>query len=93
MLPSLKLNPHLGDENDPRSQSLEELMRDAARKIHTNGYTHEMVGAEIRLAMGDVLHMPHNIQPGVTDKDLGQEAHRMLLSHNELLKRIKDKKK
>jgi hypothetical protein len=93
MLPSLKSNPHLQDENNPRSQSLEELMRDAARKMHTDGYTHEMVGAEIRSAMGDMLHIPHDVQPGVTDKDLGQEAHRMLLSHNALVKRIKNKKK
>lgn len=104
MLPTSKsTDTHLSIEEHPRAQSLEELMREKARLLYTGRiaddnktkliFNHQMVGSEIRSAMNDVLHMPHHIQPGVSDEELGQEAHKILIAHNKLLKRIQTKRK
>ena len=83
---------HLSDEENPRAMSLEELMREKARLMKTHGYDHSEVGAEIRSGMNDMLHIPHNIQQGVSDEDIGKEAHKMLMKHDELLGKLRKKK-
>ena len=81
------------DENSPRSESLEELMRNKAAKIYTHGHTPAMVGAEIRSARGDFMHFAVDVQPGVTDHELGHEAHALYIARQNLINRIRSKKK
>jgi len=89
-----KLEPHLAhDDHSPPAESLEELMINAARKIYSHGHTPEEVGQNIRASMGDFLHHPVDVQPNVSNKDLGDEAHRMLISRMNLIKKVKAKKK
>jgi hypothetical protein len=90
-LPKLKSTEyHYEVEEHPMAMSLEELMREKARKIHTDNFTHEMVGAEIRSAITDLTYNPE-LKADVTDKQLGQEAHRILVAHENLKKRMKNK--
>ncbi len=80
------------DDHSPPAESVEELMRNAARKMYTDGHSHEMVGQSIRASMGDFLHYPVDIQPNVTNKELGMEAEKMLGSRINLINKIKGKK-
>jgi hypothetical protein len=91
-LPTAKERPDLPLEDSPRSQSVEELMREKGAKIYTHGHTEEMVGSKIRSAMHDFAG-PHMVQPGISDAEVGAEAHRMFISHQNLKNRIKNKKK
>jgi len=81
---------HLDVEESPKSWSLEDLMRDKAKKIYTDRYGHEKVGAEIRSGLVD-LHQDPQLKSHVTDAELGQEAHRMLDIRNALVKKLKHK--
>ena len=85
----------LHNEDDPKAASVEDIMRAHGSKIYTHNMTHKEVGAEIRNAMGDMLHLPVSvdIQPNVTDEELGREAHKMAFQRRELIQKIKSKGK
>jgi hypothetical protein len=90
-LPRLKSTEyHYEVEEHPMAMSLEEVMREKARKIYTHNYTHEMVGAEIRSGITDLTYNP-GLKADVTDEQLGQEAHRMFVAHENLKKRMRKK--
>jgi hypothetical protein len=91
-LVTTKERPDLPLEDSPRSQSVEELMRGIASKIYTHGHTEEMVGDEIRSAMHDFAG-PHLVQPGISNAEVGAEAHKMFVQHQQLINKIKSKKK
>ena len=83
----------LQNEDDPKTMSVEDLMRLHGSKIYTDNWSHEQVGAAIRDGMNDILTFPVNIQPNVTDAELGIEAHKMAYIRKNLIQKIKAKKK
>ncbi len=83
----------LGTDDDPRTMSVEDLMRLHGMKVYTDNMSHKEVGALIRSGMSDILTFPVDIQPDVTDEELGREAHKMAFQRKELIKKIKSKKK
>ena len=87
-----QLGVPVANEDDPKVMSLDELMREKAAKIHTDKYTHAMVGKEIRDSLVD-LHIPTKPHEGVTDQEIGQEAHKLYLRRRELIKNIRARKK
>jgi hypothetical protein len=91
-LVTTKERPDLPLEDSPRAQSVEELMREKGAKIYTHGHTEEMVGDEIRSAMPD-FPGPHMVQPGISNAEIGAEAHKMFVQHQQLINKIKSKKK
>jgi hypothetical protein len=87
-----QLDIPVDDENDPRAQSIDELMREIAHKIYTHGHSEAQVGAEIRYVAHD-LPVPHKAVEGATDEDIGREAHSIYLQRKALIDHIKDRKK
>lgn len=87
-----QLGVPVANEDDPKVMSLDELMREKARKIYTDGHTHAMVGQEIRNSLVD-LHIPTKPYEGVTDHEIGQEAHNLLIRRENLISKIKRRSK
>lgn len=87
-----QLGMPIGNEDDPKAMSLDELMREKAAKIYTHGHTHEMVGQEIRAGLVD-LHDATAPYEGVTNQEIGQEAHKIYLRRQNLIKNIRARKK
>jgi len=81
------------NDDDPRTMSVEDLMRLHGMKVYTDNMSHKEVGALIRSGMSDILTFPVEVQPNVTDEELGREAHKMAFQRKELIKKIKSKKK
>lgn len=86
-----QLGVPVGNEDDPRVMSLDELMREKARKIYTDNHTHEMVGKEIRDSLVD-LSIPTKPYEGVTDHEIGKEAHNILIRRMNLISKIRKNK-
>jgi len=86
-----QLGVPVANEDDPKVMSLDELMREKARKIYTDNHTHEMVGREIRDSLVD-LSIPTKPYEGVTDHEIGKEAHNILIKRMNLISKIKKNK-
>jgi hypothetical protein len=86
-----QLGVPVANEDDPKVMSLDELMREKARKIYTDNHTHEMVGKEIRDSLVD-LSIPTKPYEGVTDHEIGKEAHNILIKRMNLISRIRKNK-
>ena len=87
-----QLGVPVANEDDPKVMSLDELMREKASKIYTDGHTHAMVGQEIRNSLVD-LNVPTKPYEGVTDHEIGQEAHKLFIRRQNLISKIKNRKK
>ena len=87
-----QLGVPIGNDDDPKVMSLDELMREKAHKIYTHNYDHAMVGQEIRAGLVD-LHDATKPYEGVTDHEIGQEAHKIYLKRRDLIKNIRARKK
>lgn len=86
-----QLGVPVANEDDPKVMSLDELMREKARKIYTDNHTHEMVGKEIRDSLVD-LSIPTKPYEGVTDHEIGREAHKILINRMNLISKIRKNK-
>ena len=86
-----QLGVPVANEDDPKVMSLDELMREKARKIYTDNHTHEMVGKEIRDSLVD-LSIPTKPYEGVTDHEIGKEAHNILIKRMNLISKIRKNK-
>jgi len=86
-----QLGVPVANEDDPKVMSLDELMREKARKIYTDNHTHEMVGKEIRDSLVD-LSIPTKPYEGVTDHEIGREAHKILIKRMNLISKIRKNK-
>jgi hypothetical protein len=80
------------NEDDPRTISVEDLMRMHGSKASSQGMSHKEVGSAVRSGMNDILTFPVNVQPGVKDEDIGKEAHIMATQRQNLINLIKSKK-
>jgi hypothetical protein len=83
----------LHNEDDPRTMSVEDLMRMHGSKVETHGMSHREVGSLIRNGIEDIMIFPVSVQPNVTDEELGIEAHKMALERMKLIQKIKSKGK
>ena len=83
----------LHNQDDPPTMSVEDLMREHGMKVYTHNMSHKEVGALVRSGISDILTFPVQVQPDVTDEELGREAHKMAFERKELIKKIKEKKK
>ena len=83
----------LENEDDPKTMSVEDIMRMHGMKFYTDNLSHAQIGAEVRNSSKDIMTFPVNIQPNVTDAELGREAHKMAFQRKELINKIKAKKK
>lgn len=87
-----QLGQPVGNDDDPKAMSLDDLMREKAKKIYTDNYDHEALGREIRQGLVD-LHVPSKPHEGVTDREIGREAHRLYLRRRNLIAKIKNKRR
>ena len=83
----------LQNEDDPKTMSVEDIMRLHGMKLYTQGWNHAQIGAAVRSSTEDIMTFPVKIQPNVTDEELGKEAHKMAFKRKELIKKIKSRKK
>lgn len=83
----------LENEDDPKTMSVEDIMRMHGMKLYTHGWNHAQIGAAIRSSAKDIMTFPVEIQPNVTDEELGREAHKMAFQRRELIKKYKSNKK
>ena len=83
----------LHNEDDPRTMSVEDLMRMHGNKVETHDMSHREVGSLIRAGMQDIMTFPVIVQPNVTDEELGMEAHKMALERMKLIQKVKSKRK
>jgi hypothetical protein len=84
----------LHNEDDPPTISVEDLMRMHGIKARSPHFmSHKDVGAAVRSGMNDILTFPVSVQPGVKDEDIGREAHIMAIQRQNLINKIKEKKK
>ena len=80
------------DGDDPRTMSVEDLMRMHGSKVETHKMSHKEVGSMIRSGIQDIMTFPVDVQPNVTDEELGQEAHIMAKQRMGLIQKVKNKK-
>jgi hypothetical protein len=96
-LPRVSTHPHINDPEHPREMSVQDLMLSSTHtmlhephKIGMEGpFTHEKLGNRIRTVINS--EGPWGVHQGVSDLELGKEAHNLYLNRQNLIKKYKSK--